>query len=182
VTERALTCHPAATFGAQLEIAAEVECVAGPRVRVSFRLRGDLGRVVIPARASSLRVDGLWERTCFEAFIAPQGRAHYLELNFSPSTEWAAYAFDGYRQGMRPLPLPRAPEIAMNEAEGEFRVTADVDFGAIEDAPWPWCVGLSAVIADRAGTRSYWALRHPAAKPDFHDAAGFVWRLEGPVG
>ena len=182
MTERALTCHPAAAFGAGLELSAAIESVAGARVRVTFRLRGELARVVFPARASPLRVDGLWERTCFEAFIAPDGRAHYVEINVAPSTEWAAYAFDGYRHGMRPLSLPRAPDIAVTQSPGEVRVTADVDLGVIEDAPWPWCVGLSAVIADRTGTRSYWALRHPAAKPDFHDAAGFAWRLEGPVG
>jgi hypothetical protein len=182
VTGRVLTCHPAAGFGAGLELSAAIESVAGARVRMSFRLRGELGRVVFPPRTSSLRVDGLWEHTCFEAFIAPEGRAHYVELNVSPSTEWAAYAFDGYRRGMRPLTLPRAPEIAVIESPSEVRVTADVDFGVIEDAPWPWCVGLNAVIAHSAGTRSYWALRHPAAKPDFHDAAGFAWRLEGLVG
>jgi hypothetical protein len=182
VIERALTCHPATAIGARLELSGSIESVVGTRVRVSFRLRGELDRVVFPPRAPSLRVDGLWERTCFEAFIAPEGRAHYLELNISPSTEWAAYAFDGYRQGMRPLQLPRFPEIDVVESAGEVRVTADVELGFIEDAPWPWCVGLSAVIADQGGTRTYWALRHPAAKPDFHDAAGFAWRFEGPVG
>jgi hypothetical protein len=39
-------------------------------------------------------------------------------------------------------------------------------------------VGLSAVIEARDGTHSYWALRHHANKPDFHDAAGFALMLE----
>ena len=175
-------CHPATTLGVELALSAAIERVADGRVRMSFRLRGELDRVALPARVPSLRVDGLWERTCFEAFIAPEGRAHYLELNISPSTEWAAYVFDDYRHGMRPLSLPSAPKIAVTESASEVRVTADVDLSVVEDAPWPWRVGLNAVIADPTGARSYWALRHPKAKPDFHDAAGFSWRLEGPVG
>jgi hypothetical protein len=38
-------------------------------------------------------------------------------------------------------------------------------------------LGLTAVVEDHSGRMSYWALRHPAEKPDFHDAGGFVARL-----
>ena len=50
--------------------------------------------------------------------------ARYCELNFSPSTEWAAYEFDGYRQGMRALALASPPRIAVAETQSELRVTA----------------------------------------------------------
>jgi hypothetical protein len=40
-------------------------------------------------------------------------------------------------------------------------------------------VGLSAVIEASDGF-SYWALRHRADKPDFHDADGFALLLEPP--
>ena len=40
-------------------------------------------------------------------------------------------------------------------------------------------VGLSAVIEDN-DCLSYWALRHPADKPDFHDADGFTLLIEPP--
>jgi len=44
-------------------------------------------------------------------------------------------------------------------------------------------IGLSAVIEASDGL-SYWALRHPVDKPDFHDADGFALLLEpaGPEG
>jgi hypothetical protein len=176
-----LVCHPAAAPKARLDLSADIELLAGARVRLRYRLSGELADVAVPARAPSKRVDGLWERTCLEAFIAPEGGEHYVELNISPSTEWAAYAFDGPRIGMRPLALVRAPAIEVVEGAGELRVTADVDFSGIVDTPWPWCVGLCAVVADLNGGCSYWALRHPAAKPNFHDAAGWALRLEGPV-
>jgi hypothetical protein len=176
---RELICHPANALRARLELSAEIELAAGPRVLLRYRLRGELEQVAIPARAPSQRADGLWRRTCFEAFIGSEGRAHYVELNVSPSMEWAAYAFAGPRIGMQPLPLPQAPVIEVVESASELHVTADVDLSGVGDAPWPWRAGLCAVIADRAGDLSYWAMRHPAAKPDFHDAAGFSWRLEG---
>jgi hypothetical protein len=34
-------------------------------------------------------------------------------------------------------------------------------------------IGVTAVIESPAGDLSYWALKHPAEKPDFHDPNGF---------
>ena len=31
-----------------------------------------------------------------------------------------------------------------------------------------WRLGLSAIIEETSGHRSYWALAHPPGKPDFH--------------
>ena len=39
-------------------------------------------------------------------------------------------------------------------------------------------LGLSAVIEDDAGTLSYWALRHPPGKPDFHHPDAFALELD----
>jgi hypothetical protein len=41
-------------------------------------------------------------------------------------------------------------------------------------------LGLSAVIESCNGSLSYWALRHPAGKPDFHHADAFALGLEAP--
>ena len=38
-------------------------------------------------------------------FIRPEDGEGYYEFNFSPSGEWAAYRFSGYREGMADLPL-----------------------------------------------------------------------------
>ena len=45
------------------------------------------------------------------------------------------------------------------------------------DAGQQWALGLSAVLEEKDGTKSYWALAHAADKPDFHDAGCFVARL-----
>jgi hypothetical protein len=153
--------------------------VVGSELRFEYRLRGDLAVLAVASRASSQRAERLWEHTCFEAFVAAGSVGAYRELNFSPSTEWAAYAFDAYRQGMRPLTLARAPTIDVVTAADELSVTASVELAALGAAPWPLRVGLTAVVEDRTGRRGYFALRHPRANPDFHDAAGFAVLLDG---
>jgi hypothetical protein len=40
-----------------------------------------------------------------------------------------------------------------------------------------WRLGLSAVIEDKAGGKSYWALAHPPGKADFHHADSFAREL-----
>lgn len=124
--------------------------------------------------------DGLWQRTCFEAFIgsADEGAAAYHEFNFSPSGDWAAYVFDGPRQrraGHAPLPAPRCAFSA--QADG-LRLRAHIPAAALPPragAPG-WALGLSAVLQDASGACSYWALRHPHAQPDFHARSGWAAR------
>jgi hypothetical protein len=41
-------------------------------------------------------------------------------------------------------------------------------------------LGFTAVIEDRDGRLSYWALRHPPGKPDFHHADSFALKLSLP--
>jgi hypothetical protein len=156
-----------------------VELERATRLQLEYSLTGDLATLAIPARAASRRADRLWEHTCFEAFVAPASATSYYELNFAPSTQWAAYAFDGYRRGMRPLDLAEPPTVEVVRAANELRVTADIELGDFADASWPWRIGLSAVVEDRAGGRAYYALEHPHEKPDFHDAAAFTVLLDG---
>ena len=46
------------------------------------------------------------------------------------------------------------------------------------DAETQWELGLSAVLEEKDGTKSYWALAHSSEeKPDFHEAACFIAHL-----
>jgi hypothetical protein len=168
---QALEPHPETPcpFVQRLEALAERE---GDRLNLSYRLAGDLATLAIPAPAAAVRTDGLWAHTCFEAFAAAGGEG-YLEFNLSPSGAWAAYRFDGYRQGMAPLEGIEAPRIEVARA-GEA-----LELRAVVRLPWdaPLRVGLATVIEVADGRLSYWALRHPAAVPDFHNAAAFVLAL-----
>jgi len=180
VTETALIPHAQALPAVRLDLRAGAELVLpGPSLTLRYRLRGAVGELEIPQRAAARHTDGLWERTCFEAFVAGPAGEGYLELNFSPSTEWAAYAFERYRHGMRPVALARPPAVTIERETRELRVTASVDLTGVAEARWPWRVSLCAVVADAVGGRSYWALRHTKPHPDFHDAAGFALSLDG---
>jgi hypothetical protein len=126
---------------------------------LSYRVRGP--GPLLPAPAAAERADDLWRHTCFELFIGVGGEGYY-EFNFSPSTQWAAYRFEGYREGRSDVTLA-APAIE-RLADG-VRVT--VDLSALPSGEWR--IGLSAVIEEADGTMSYWALAHPPGKADFHD-------------
>lgn len=148
----------------------------GSVLRLRYVLTGAVSRVDLPAAQFPIRADELWRHTCFEAFIGlPDGG--YYELNFAPSMAWAAYWFDAYREGMRNAPVD-VSEVLFRRNDDVFELTACV--GLPESHPWR--VGLTAVIEDAQGARSYWALRHPPGKPDFHNADCFVLELPGSRG
>jgi hypothetical protein len=175
-----LNLHPVSCCAAVTALTAEALRPGPSLLRLRYRLAGDLAGVVLPPAASPERTDGLWRTTCFEAFVGTPGGEAYVELNFVPSTRWAAYAFDRYRDGMRPADA--APSsIDASVTDDILELTAAVDLTAAGlplDAPWR--VGLAAVIEERGGPISYWALAHPPGRPDFHHRDGFTLELPSP--
>jgi hypothetical protein len=169
--------HPDFASAAVTAITADVGRRAGGWLIVRFHVEGDLAGVVWPPfDGPGDRGDGLWQHSCFEAFVGPVGEAGYCELNFATSMKWAAYRFDGYRAGMRDIESvknsghwsPGAGEAAMHFQLPEL------------SAPDEWRLGLSAVIEAVDRSKSYWALAHAPGKPDFHNADCFVARLAAP--
>jgi hypothetical protein len=171
-----LTPHPDTPFPAVHEIAVDVAREAGV-LRLKYVLSGEVARVAWPAPRASARADELWRATCFEAFVRAPGEAGYYELNFSPSNEWAAYRFSGYREGMGAAG-DTVPMIEILRAPTSFTLAADVRGLHGLPADGPWDVGLSAVLEDLDGAKSYWALAHAPGKPDFHHADSFALSLE----
>ncbi len=171
--------HPALPAPAGVSLAAGVEALPGRRLRLRYVLRGDPGGLSLPAAGAAMRVDGLWQHTCCEAFVAVPGAAAYREFNFSPSGAWAAYAFDDYR-GAAALPPGPVPSILLQRSGDAL--TLSVELAAAWLPPTPrLALGLSAVIETRDAARSYWALAHPAPQPDFHHRAGFTLALDLPA-
>lgn len=147
------------------------------RLILRYTLWGAIDGIVVPAPAPAARTDELWRTTCFEAFVRAPGEADYLEFNFAPSSRWAAYAFDGYRAGMRAAALGDAPQIAVTR--GARALTLDVTLRA-PLAATSNMLGLSAVIEEAGGGKSYWAIRHPEGPADFHHDACFALELAAP--
>ena len=141
-------------------------------LRFRYLLDADSSALRVPPARDAHQADELWKHTCFEAFIASRGD-EYFELNFSPSTEWAAYSFTSYRKGMAPLALPSPPRIDVTRSATQLVVEARIDMRSFL-ADTTHRIALSAVIEDDSGRISYWALKHAPDKPDFHHAAGFI--------
>lgn len=136
-----------------------------------------------PAPSPAPRGAELWRHTCFEAFVAAADGPGYLELNVSPAGAWDLLAFHGYRAG-GPLPagVP-APEITLRQAGERLEVAVRLDLARlVAEAGLPDLaaaprLGLAAMLEDDAGTLTHWAIRHPAAQPDFHAPDSFALRL-----
>lgn len=137
-----------------------------------LQMAGATPGIDIPKASDAGRTDGLWRSTCFEVFaLLRDGR--YAEFNISPSGQWAAYGFSGYREGMADLEGP--VQVLRAERTGDaFELDAIINW-----TDWPRIgrIGLSAVIEDIDGNLSYWALAHPSDKPDFHHPESFALAL-----
>lgn len=180
-SSQSLLCHPATPPQAVRRLDVTVEWCANGELRIRYAVHGDIERLAIPVVGSPARCDRLWEQTCFELFVAGSGTDGYREFNFSPSSAWACYAFTAYRQGMSAPPVSSTPRIHCNTSPGRLDVLIQLrgvpDVCLSEESPAPR-LGLSAVLAEDTGTKSYWALRHSAGEPDFHDPASFLWVLD----
>ena len=175
---RLLNCHPATPARGEISIDVEAAVSEYNQIVLRFELHGDLSKLVVPPPARyGERRDGLWQATCFEAFVRSVGD-QYVEINLSPSTAWAAYVFDTYR-GEPTLPEIDSPPLDIDRESDLLRLTAAVDLSGVEflGGHDQWEVNLTAVIEETDGTKSYWALAHPSGKPDFHHPDGFVLEL-----
>lgn len=154
--------------------------MAGPDgLTLRYAAAGTASNVRVAALSAPNRADNLWKTTCFEAFIGSAGGPAYYEFNFSPSTEWAAYRFSDYREGMAAAEDADEPSIQTRLSAARLELSARIDLGAL-DLPKGanLRIGVAAVIEETNGALSYWALGHPRGKPDFHHADGFVLDLK----
>ena len=138
-----------------------------------FGVGAPADRFVIPRLSEPWRADELWRTTCFEAFLRAAGDEAYREWNFAPSGNWAAYDFSRRREGMERANIHSPPYIRMEDNFTWWTVGATF----ASDADQRWQLGLSAILEEKDGTKSYWALVHPAGEPDFHHPDCFAAQL-----
>jgi hypothetical protein len=151
-------------------------------LKLNYVASGDISRLRIPETSLPRRTDGLWQHTCFEVFIGIKNISTYREFNFSPSGEWATYAFQRYRVGVLLDGDPRPPDIVVHHTLDrlELSVTFRIEQLSALQSDAILRLGLSAVIEASDGKLSYWALKHPADKPDFHHPDSFALELALP--
>jgi hypothetical protein len=175
----ALKLHPDWRCRAAARIEVDVARPDAGLLELRYAVTGAIDQLRLPARTNRARADELWKHTCFEAFVRGAAGEDYCEFNFAPSGQWAAYRFAGYRDGMKPISEIDAPLIEVRSAGERFEMDVSLDLGRVAELPRdaPWRVGVSAVIDETGGGKSYWALAHPAGKADFHHGDGFVLNL-----
>jgi hypothetical protein len=86
------------------------------------------------------------------------------------------YRFNAYREGMSSVEVALAPKISLKRLDQGLELCASVSVGDMADLfdAGPLRIALAAVIEDENGRLSYWGLRHPPGKPDFHHPDGFA--------
>ena len=184
----ALACHASSIAGGvhdlQVHVGqAHIGTARSGMLDLRYLLTADMSRVRVATRVTPRRADELWTHTCFEAFVKWSAAVAYVEVNLAPSTEWAIYSFQGYREGMTPVETIPPPRIEVRTDTERFELEATIDLSALRPPPRDSAsntrvqLALAAVIEDENGRLSYWALGHPQGKPDFHHPDSFTLEL-----
>jgi hypothetical protein len=172
-----LVPHPSTPPSQPVKVWATVDHAASlgavATTNIWFGVGAPADRFAIPPMSEPWRANELWKTTCFEAFLRSVGEDSYREWNFAPKGNWAAYDFSAYREGMTAAEVGSPPYIRVEDNFTWWTVGATIAV----DAGTKWELGLSAVLEEKDGTKSYWALAHPSEKPDFHAPGCFVARL-----
>jgi hypothetical protein len=170
-----LRLHPDSRCSAAEKIEVGVTRPRADSLVLSYVVTGKIGDVRMPPVMAASRSDKLWQHTCFEAFVRASSGNGYYEFNFAPSTQWAAYRFSDYRRGMRVASEISALPIEVRSSPDSYTLQTSLELDRLSDLPRQnlWRLGLSALIEDTSGRKSYWALVHPPGKPDFHHADNF---------
>src|SRR5438045_3641677 len=95
-----LQLHPNSDRFAATQVEVEIARLNANRLALTYVVTGKMSDLLFQSAVTAVRSDELWRHTCFEAFVRASSGTEYYELNFAPSTQWAAYRFNSYRAGM----------------------------------------------------------------------------------
>ena len=148
----------------------------GRELNVSFQLEGPLDQLVLPDPAPlPRRRDGLWQGSCFEAFVGVENDCGYWEMNVSCRGDWNLYRFDGYRNGGRAEQRLQVLPVAWQRTDQRLELALKLPLPSWLTTVDPRLeIALTTVLEHREMGCQYWALRHCGAEPDFHQRASFV--------
>ena len=180
------SCPPATPCGEPLRLQVRLAAAGsedGPGLVLHYALSGDVSALRLPAPTTPGPADGLWQNSCFEAFIGASGDTAYREFNFSPSGQWAAYRFSSERVRDPASETRIDPVMNWQSSSDGLSLQVWLPLHALPPVhpERSWDLGLSAVIQTTDGQLSYWALRHPGARPDFHHRGGWLPQPDLPA-
>ena len=175
-TIASLLSHPATLSALPFGIKVSAATAADGGVTLDYRVTCPPSALRLPAPQPPSPADGLWQHTCCEAFVM-ENSAGYREFNFSPSGQWAAYRFTGYRERDEAFAPTAKPQLIFTPLADGFELRASLP-AALLPPDSTLQLGLTAVIEAADGSKTYWALAHQAAQPDFHIRQSFALTLK----
>ena len=118
-----LICHPHTPGKAVRSVAVDVSLSFEDGFALRYIVGGAIAGLVLPHGEGELVIAdsatrGLWESTCFEAFLTEEGQPDYTEFNYGPDGRWACYQFDDYRSLLRTDELAPWEMVARRELVG----------------------------------------------------------------
>ena len=125
---RSLRLHPDSLCAAVTQIEVEVARPRAGSLVLHYLVSGEISALRLPPV-----MRGRTHRRAVAAYLLRGIRPSlcqapaYYEFNFAPSTQWAAYRFDGYRAGMRASTDTGAPRIAVQSARQSFTLQATLE-------------------------------------------------------
>ncbi len=175
----ALKLHPQSRCDAVSRIEVEATYHGSYPLLLHYLVSGKINDLCLAPPGAPNRAGRLWEHSCFEAFLCATLGGAYCEFDFAPSYEWVAYGFTGYRNGMRELMEIAIGSVVTSSNETDYEMQISLDLGCLPNTPADATLhlGLSAVIEELSGNKSYWALAHPPGAPDFHHRDCFALKL-----
>lgn len=176
---QALTLHPGSRCMAATRIDVEIARPRPGNLVLHYLVNGRISDLRMPPVMAPSRAPELWQHTCFEVFVRASPSAAYYEFNLAPSMQWAAFRFSAYRRDMSVANDVSAPRIEAQSREDVYELRASLDLDGLASLPRhaAWRLGLSAVIEETSGRKSFWALAHPPGKADFHHPDCFAYEL-----
>jgi hypothetical protein len=164
----ALQPFPTTSKLPQIEINGRVSR-KGNDLLIEYQLFGDLNAISIdPPASTPSRQFHLWETTCFEFFIGIPGDRNYWEFNLSPSGDWAVFALDDYRQGLRDELAFTSLPFKVDLYPNYITLSLEFDLSELILAEQDLEMSVTTVIKSSQNELSYWAIKHSGKEADFH--------------
>lgn len=142
---------------------------SGGKLELQYKLVHGGSELIIPSvKPAPERCDGLWQHTCFEAFVSQPGHQGYWEINLSPSGDWNFYKLTTYRENLQPEDDIQQVPFTVEQTSLGLELRCIIPLDSVLDAELPVELSLTAVLEHSSEGCSYWAWKHSGKEADFH--------------
>ena len=142
---------------------------------LKYEMTGAIESVLMAEPEVATRRMALWETTCFECFFGVLGQDSYWELNLSTAGHWNVFRLDNYRSGFREELSIQALPVLIDRSVCSLETKLDLNVLGLANSEIE--LSVTAVIEDKVGAISYWAVCHGGIEADFHLRNSFVIQM-----